>query len=45
MEIKFFVFSVEAYFSKFHENEVNINKRNFKGGLAKILEVRNSWKY
>ena len=33
MVIKFIVFQVEAFqFSKYHENEVNHDKRNFKEG-------------
>ena len=42
MEIKFFIFSVEAFqFSKFYENEANHDKRSYERSLSVAFEVRN----
>ena len=43
MEIKFFAFSVKAfYFPKFHKSEAKHEKRKFKRGLTMTFEVKPS---
>ena len=43
MAIEFFVSAVEAFqFAKFHENDTEHDKRNFKRGLTVTFMVKNS---
>ena len=46
MEIKLFVFSIEAFqFYKFHETETKKDKYNFKKDLIGTFEAENSLNY